>query len=130
MQVRPVISLGRSGLLVLAAAAVPLVLSTCKPAAKWVGEKLVEWGEKLKKESESAEPAAESSKSDMKKADEKLLRGASPAGKEEIKEGIAAKATKQTSPPKPKAPVKKATSTRAGTSTNPKKTSPKPKAKP
>jgi hypothetical protein len=123
MRVRPVFPIGRSGLLVLAAAAVPLVLSKCKPAAKWVGEKMVEWGEQLRKEGEAPETAADSSKVDMKKSDETILRSASPATKEEIKEDIAAKASKKAAPPKPKVAAKKQTSTKAGTQTNPKKTS-------
>ena len=111
----------------LAAAAIPLVLSKYKPAAKWVGDKLVEWGEQLKKEGESPAPAPQSSNDDMKKSDEKFLKSASPATKEEIKEDIAAKASKKAAPPKPKAAAKKQTSTKAGTATNPKTTSTKPK---
>lgn len=130
MRVRPNIPVGRTGLLVLAAASVPLLLSKVKPAAKWVGEKMVEWGEQLKKEAESPGPVKESSNGDMRKSDEKILRSASPATKEEIKEDIAAKASKKASPPAPKAAVKKPTSTKAGTATNPKKTSTKPKARP
>lgn len=130
MRVRPIIPGGRAGLLMLAAASIPLVLSKCKPAAKWLGEKMVEWGEQLRKDAESPESKPPSSKETIKKAsDGDLLKSASPATKEEVKEEIAAAATKKPAPPKPKSATKKPTPTKAGTATNPKKTAAKPKSK-
>lgn len=128
MRVRPIVPVGRAALLTLAAASLPLLLSKCKPAAKWLGEKMVEWGEQLKKDAESPEPAKESSKADMQKADEQTLKSASPATKEEVKGAVAAKASQQAAPPKPKAATKKQAPKKAGATTNPKKPSPKPKA--
>ena len=134
MRTRPLIPGGRGGLLVLAVAAVPIVLNRCKPFAKKVGEKMVEWGEKIKKDADRPETTVSedtSSNADMRTTptQEETLKSASPAGKEEVKEHIAAAAVKKKSPPKPKAatPTKKAPSkAKAGTVTNPKKPTKKP----
>ncbi|MBC8064354.1 MAG: hypothetical protein H7Y17_05955, partial [Chlorobia bacterium] len=94
MRSRPLIPGGRGGLLVLAIAAVPIVLNRCKPFAKKVGEKMVEWGEKIKKDADRTESPATnetSSKSDMKKsAQDETLKSSSPAGKDEVTEQVAA----------------------------------------
>jgi hypothetical protein len=64
MRPRPIIPPGRAGLLVLAAATVPIVISRCKPLAKRVGEKMVEWGEKLQKEARKPDPQPEPAKAE------------------------------------------------------------------
>lgn len=134
MRSRPLIPGGRGGLLVLAVAAVPIVLNRCKPFAKRVGEKMVEWGEKIKKDADRPETTVveeTSSNADMRTTptQEETLKSASPTGKEEVTEQIAAAATKKKSPPKPKAATttKKAPAkAKAGTDTNPKKPTKKP----
>lgn len=125
---------GRTGLFVLAAASVPIVLSRCKPLAKKLGEKMVEWGERIKKEADgpaSTTTVETSSKADMgtTPTQDETLKAASPAGKEEVKEQIAAQTAKKKSPPKPKAATatkKSAEKPKAGTTTNPKKPTKKP----
>ena len=125
MRPRPIIPGGKAGLLVLAAATVPLLISVCKPAAKRIGEQMMEWGEKLKKDAEKVEePAAakSSSKADMKATPaEETLKAASPAGKEEVKAQVASTAAKKKAPPKPKAATPKTAKPKAGVTTNPKK---------
>lgn len=129
MRSRPLIPGGRGGLLVLAVAAVPIVLNRCKPFAKKVSEKMVEWGEKIKKDADRPETTVAektSSNADMRTAptQEETLKSASPTGKEEVAEQIAAAATKKKSPPKPKPATGTKTTAekpKAGTETNPKK---------
>lgn len=135
MRTRPLIPGGQGGLLLLAVAAVPIVLNRCKPLAKKVGEKMVEWGEKIQNEANRPNSSVDSEKSsnaDMNKSTpNETLEAASPAGKEEVKEQIAAQTVKKKSPPKPKAAtetkkkVEPKTGT-AGTTTNPKKPTKKP----
>lgn len=134
MRSRPLIPGGRGGLLVLALAAVPIVLNRCKPFAKKVGEKMVEWGEKIKKDADRPETTVvgdSSSKSDMKTStQDETLKSSSPAGKEEVKEQVAAATAPKKTPPKPKAAAstakKPAAKPKAGTTTNPKKPTKKP----
>jgi hypothetical protein len=124
---RPLIPIGRGGLLVLAVAAIPLVISKCKPVAKQVGDKLVEWGEKLKKDADrtdTTEASSTSSKADMQEPTvEETLKSASPAGKEEVKTQSAAKNAGAKAPPKAKPAATKKTAPKAkpGAATNPKK---------
>lgn len=132
MRSRPLIPGGRGGLLLLAAAAVPLVLSRCKPLAKKVGEKMVQWGEKIRKEADrpdsaTAEKASSNSDVETPTKDE-TLESSSPTGKEEVKEQIASETAKKKTPPKTKAaaPKKPAPKAKPGESTNPKKPTKKP----
>lgn len=126
---RPLIPLGRGGLLVLAVAAIPILISKCKPVAKQVGEKLKEWGDKLEKEADRTpptEPAQASSNADMQEPTvDETIKSASPAGKEEVKVQAAAKTAKAKAPPKPKTTTVKKAAPKAkpGTNTNPKKPS-------
>jgi hypothetical protein len=114
---------------VLAFAAVPLIISSCKPVAKKIGEKLAEWGEKLKKENEEvpAPPVQEeqSSNATVKEKDvsAETVKTASPPGKEEVKEQVASQQAKTKAPPKAKPAAKKKAAPKAkpGTATNPKK---------
>lgn len=132
MRSRPFIPGGRGGLLVLAAAAVPLVLSRCKPLAKKVGEKMVQWGEKIQKDADRPDSTTveeTSSNADVKATtEEETLKSASPTGKEEVKEQIAAETAKKKAPPKPKAATAKKATPKAkpGASTNPKKPTKQP----
>ncbi len=126
MRSRPFIPGGRGGLLVLAAAAVPLVLSRCKPLAKKVGEKMVQWGEKIQKDADRPDSTTveeTSSNADVNTSAEETLQSASPTGKEEVKEQIAAETAKKKTPPKPKAATVKKAAPKAkpGASPNPKK---------
>jgi hypothetical protein len=125
---RPFVPVGRSGLLVLGFAAASLAIAQCKPLAKKVGEKLVQWGESMKREAEETEPTTSeetASKTEVKNAatTEETVKSASPAGKEEVKAQTAAQTAPKKTPPKPKATAKKkaAPAPRAGTTTNPKK---------
>ncbi len=122
-------------MLILAFAAVPIVLSRCKPLAKQVGQKLVQWGESLQKDAEKMDSPTEgkpSSNSNMKESrQDETLKSSSPAGKGEISEQIAADVAPKAVPSKPKATTaskKPASKPKAGTITNPKKPTTKPKA--
>jgi hypothetical protein len=115
---------------VLAFAAVPLIISSCKPVAKKVGEKLVEWGEKLRKDSEEVEAppvVAEPSSNATVKEDvsAQTVKTASPTGKDEVKAQVASKTAKAKAPPKAAKPAaakkKAAPKAKPGTATNPKK---------
>jgi hypothetical protein len=126
MRPRPIIPPGKAGVLVLAAATVPLLLSRCKPFAKKVGEKMVEWGEKLQKEVEKPEPpkAEPPSNVEVKPTAEETIKSASPTGKEEVKATSAAATAKKAAPEaKVKSPTPKKANTKAkpGAATNPKK---------
>ncbi|HRI45104.1 MAG TPA: hypothetical protein PLL78_07950 [Fimbriimonadaceae bacterium] len=50
---------GRAGLIVLAAAAVPIVISAAKPLAKAIGRGLSKIGEKLQEAADEAKPKSE-----------------------------------------------------------------------
>ena len=132
MRSRPLIPGGRTGLFVLAAAAVPIVLSRCKPFAKKLGAKMVEWGERINKEADRPDSATSektSSNPDVETpTKDETLDSASPAGKEEVKEQIAAETVKKKAPPKPKAgtPKKSVPKSKPGESPNPKKPTKKP----
>ena len=126
MRPRPIIPPGKAGVLVLAAATVPLLISRCKPFAKKMGEKMVEWGEKLQKEALKPEPpkAEPPSNVEVKPTAEESVKSASPTGKEEVKAATAASTAKRAAPKaKVKTPTVKKAGAKAkpGTATNPKK---------
>lgn len=104
MRHRPIPS-GTTGLIVLAVAAVPLVLSRCKPLAKRVGEKLVSWGEELKKEAEKPDSEMVVAKVADSEEPAQVTEAEAPV---EIVEDKTAKSTATvTAKPKPKAAPKK-----------------------
>ena len=110
----------------MAVAAIPVALTRFKPAAKKIGEKMVEWGEKLQREAEranSANSTAPSSKAGMKDPTvEETLKSASPAGKEEVKEQAGAQQAGSPKPPaKKKSQPAKPKPAPSGRVSNPKK---------
>jgi hypothetical protein len=127
MRIRPIIPIGPAGLLVLAVAAVPILVSRSKPTARKIGKKLIEWGEGLLKEADGPSSPSDkkvASEEGMKHDRKDLLSSASPAAKEEIKEVIATHQAHSDSPPKAKTAAKKSPAKpKAGATTNPKKSS-------
>ncbi|HJP83879.1 MAG TPA: hypothetical protein VJ835_10285 [Fimbriimonadaceae bacterium] len=113
---RPVVS-GKAGLIVLAAAAIPVAIAQFKPAAKKLGEKMVEWGEKLQRDAQEAKPA---SNGDMKTSRSSHEQHASPTGKEEVKAQQATKDAGTVKPPARKKTIKKTEPTTKPGKTNPK----------
>ena len=111
MRVRPIVPGGRAGLLLLAAAAVPIVLSRSKSLSRKLGDKLVEWGEQLRREADRMESSAQAPKSSnpvvKEAAHSETHESASPTGKEEVKEQIASKTAQRKAPPKAQASQKK-----------------------
>ncbi|MCB8933544.1 MAG: hypothetical protein M9921_14820 [Fimbriimonadaceae bacterium] len=116
---RGVIPPGKAGLLVLAAAMVPIVLGKAKPWAKKFGQGLVKLGEKLQEGAEEAaaevQPEAAAPKAEAKPTPPK------PA---------AAKATARPAPPKPAAAKSKAAPRQRKTTAAKAKPRPRSRAKP
>lgn len=133
MRPRPIVPPGKAGLFVIAVATVPLILSKCKPFAKRVGSKLVEWGEKLQKEEtettmpEAAKAPANTNVSETK---EEAVKTSTSAPVEDMNKPPAPKTAAKKSAPKakPTAAKKPVTSTKAGTGNKAKKAPAKPKA--
>ncbi|MBI1757329.1 MAG: hypothetical protein HYR64_09515 [Fimbriimonas ginsengisoli] len=80
---RGIVPPGRLGLLLIAAAMVPVVLARCKPFAKKVGEALVKAGEKLKETAEEpTKPVATASATnDERRATKPPVRKSKPRTK-------------------------------------------------
>ncbi len=122
MRVPPRVSMGKGGLLILAVAALPIALRKFKPAAKRVGEKMVEWGEKLQRDTEKNSNSSSNVDMESSKASEHI-KSSSPTGKEEVKEQVASRQARTAKPPVTKsAKVDKAEpKAKPGKATNPKK---------
>lgn len=110
---------GRGGLIILAAACVPIVIKKFKPIVRFVGKKLTEVGDKVQRIAEEVDAydkkkAEEAAKkvAEPKPADIPETKTASPTGQEEVKAQKASAQTKTAKPPKPAA--KKAAAPKTG----------------
>ncbi|MCC7229537.1 MAG: hypothetical protein IT203_04020 [Fimbriimonadaceae bacterium] len=127
MRPRPIVPPGKAGLLLIAVATVPLILGRCKPFAKRVGSKLVEWGEKLQKEDKEA--AEVPTNSSAQEAEVDAARTSPSASIEEANKPIAPRtpAKKTPSKAKPATTKKSVGNSKSGAGSKVKKASAKPK---
>lgn len=95
---------GRAGLIVLAAAAVPIVISAAKPLAKAIGRGLSKIGDKLQEAADEArgkeQPRKEATTTEPKKTEEASSASQAPASASKVESQAKPPQVAEAKPPK------------------------------
>jgi len=132
---RSIVPPGKAGLILIFALATPVVLATCRPLTRRIGEEMKKIGEKLQEFADEGTDKPDAAPNADMKADRQTAAAASPTGKAEVEANAAAQTKGSPKTEKPPARAKRTAEvkTKPDQPVNPKRTGVTPakaKAKP